>query len=105
MKPEAKENVQRLQALEQNLQAISAQKQQFQAQLYEIEGALREVETTPQAYKIVGGIMIATSKETLAKELGEKKELLNLRIQTLEKQESQLKEKAKGLREAVVNAE
>ena len=42
-------------------------------------------------------------KETLTKELASKKELLELRIQTLEKQENQLKEKVKKLQGDVLN--
>ncbi|VVB81379.1 Prefoldin subunit beta [uncultured archaeon] len=99
---EAQENVQRLQMLEQNLQALNMQKQQFQAQLFEIESALKEVTTAPSTYKIVGGIMIGTDKNTLQKELDGKKEILNLRLQTIEKQEKQLKEKATKLQEEVL---
>ena len=99
---EAQENVQRLQMMEQNLQALGMQKQQFQAQLFEIEGALKEIATSPAAYKIVGGIMISTDKDTLQKELQGKKELLELRLQTIEKQEKQVKDKAKKLQEEVL---
>lgn len=99
---EAQESVQRLQMIEQNLQALNMQKQQFQAQLFEIESASKEVTSSPAAYKIVGGIMIGTDKNTLQKELDGKKEILNLRLQTIEKQEKQLKEKAKKLQEEVL---
>lgn len=98
----AQESVSRLQVLEQNLQAVNSQKQQFQAQQFEIDGALKEVKSTEKAFKIVGGVMIESSKDELQKELEGKKELLDLRVQTLEKQEKQLKEKAKGLREEVM---
>ena len=91
---EAQETIQRLQMMEQNMQSLNSQKQQFQAQLFEIEGALKELETSPVAYKIVGGIMIGVDKVSLQKELQGRKELFDLRVQTLEKQEKQLKEKA-----------
>ncbi len=99
---EAQESVQRLQMMEQNLQTLNMQRQQFQAQLFEVEGALKEVTTAPVAFKIVGGIMIGTDKESLQKELQGKKELLELRVQTLEKQEKQVKDKAKKLQEEVL---
>ena len=99
---EAQENIQRLQLLEQNLQALNSQKQQFQAQLYELEGALKELETAAQSYKIIGGIMIGVGKETLKSELANKKEMVELRVQTLEKQEKQVREKAKKLQESVL---
>ena len=99
---EAQERIQRLQMMEQNMQSLNMQKQQFQAQLFEIEGALKELESAPVAYKIVGGIMIGTDKVALQKELQSKKELFELRVQTFEKQEKQLKEKAKKLQEEVL---
>src|SRR3989344_1663729 len=97
------EQLQRIQLLEQNIQAINMQKQQFQTQLFEIDGAARELQTSPVAYKIIGGLMISIEKETLTKELASKKELLELRIQTLEKQENQLKEKVKKSQGDVLN--
>lgn len=101
---EAQESVQRLQMLEQNMQALNMQKQQFQAQLFEIESAIKEVTTSPSTYKIVGGIMIGTEKSTLEQELKNRKELLELRLQTIEKQEKQLKDKAKKLQEEVLSS-
>ena len=99
---EAQESIQRLQMMEQNMQSLNMQKQQFQAQLFEIEGALKELESSPVAYKIVGGIMIGVDKPALQSELKGRKELFELRVQTLEKQEKQLKEKAKKLQEEVM---
>ncbi len=99
---EAHENIQRLQLMEQNVQALGMQKQQFQAQLFEVESALKEIATTSTAFKIVGGLMIASDKDVLQKELQGKKELLDLRVQILEKQEKQLKDKAKKLQEEVL---
>ncbi len=99
---ESQETIQRLQMMEQNMQSLNMQKQQFQAQLFEIEGALKELETSPVAYKIVGGIMIGIDKSALMKEMQGRKELFELRVQTMEKQEKQLKEKAKKLQEEVM---
>ena len=99
---EAQENIQRLQMMEQNAQNISMQRQQFQSQLFEIEGALKELESSPAAYKIVGGIMVSADKASLKAELEGKREVLEVRVQTLEKQEKQLKEKAKKLQDEVL---
>ncbi len=104
MSKEAQETIQRLQMMEQNMQSLNMQKQQFQAQLFEIEGALKELESSPVAYKIVGGIMIGVDKSDLQKELQGRKELFDLRVQTLEKQEKQLKEKAKKMQEEVMSS-
>jgi len=96
------EGMQRLQMLEQNIHSISMQKQQFQAQLFEVEGALKELSSASNAFKIVGGIMISSEKDVLVKDLDGKKELLELRVQSLEKQEKQLQEKAKKVQEEVL---
>ena len=94
--------VQKLQLLEQNAQQLLAQRQQFQQSLLEIESALGELDKTKEAYKIIGNIMVATEKEDLKKDLAQKKESMELRIKTLEKQETEVKEKAKKLQEEVL---
>ena len=99
---ELQESLQRLQMIEQNVQSLAMQKQQFQAQNFEIESALKELDKTKSAYKIVGGIMIGADKTELKKELEQKKEVLDLRLKNIEKQEKQLKEKAKKLQEEVM---
>lgn len=99
---DTQEKIQRLQMIEQNLQNFMAQKQQFQSQLFELENALKELGTTSQAYKIIGNIMVASDKEALTKDLEQKKEIAELRISSIEKQEKQLKEKAKNIQEEVM---
>ena len=98
---ETEQKIAQLQLHEQGLQNILIQKQQFQAQSIEIESALKELEATKEAYKIVGNLMVASKKEDLKKDLESKKETVNLRIKTLEKQETQIKERAKRLQEEV----
>ena len=92
---ETKETISRLQIMEQNLQALGMQKQQFSTQLFEIDSALKELDKTETAYKIVGNIMVSANKDTLQKELTQKKEIIELRIKTLEKQETQISDKLK----------
>jgi len=96
------QKVKDLQMIEQNVQNLSLQKQTSQVELNEINNALAEIEkTNDEIYKILGGIMIKTDKTALKKELGEKKKLLELRIQTIEKQEKLVSEKAKKLRSEI----
>ncbi|HSU72530.1 MAG TPA: prefoldin subunit beta [Candidatus Binatia bacterium] len=101
---DAQEQLQRLQMLDQTVQQLVAQKQQFQSQLYELESALKEIMTAPQAYKIIGSVMVASNKEDLKKDLDQKKELVELRIKTFEKQETQMREKLKSLQEDVLKS-
>ena len=103
MADETQEKIQKLQLLEQNMQQFLMQKQQFQAQLVEIDSALQELKTAKTAYKIVGNIMINANKEDLEKDLKDKKEKMELRIKTLEKQESSIKEKATSMQSEVMS--
>lgn len=88
------EKISQLQMIEQNMQAILAQKQQFQAQLAEIDSALEEIKKSEEAYKIVGNLMIKSDRKTLEDDLKKKKEIVELRLKTMERQENMLKEKA-----------
>ncbi|MBU0627974.1 MAG: prefoldin subunit beta [Nanoarchaeota archaeon] len=101
MSKETEQKISQLQLYEQSLQNILMQKQQFQSQSMEVDSALSELENTKEAYKIVGNIMVASKKEDLKKELESKKETLNLRIKTFEKQEDHIREKAKKIQQEV----
>ena len=103
MNKEAERKIQQLQLIEQNLQGIVAQKQTFQMQLSENENALEELEKTKRnVYKIIGTIMISSEKEDLKKELKEQKEILDLRIKSLDKQEKNFREKAEEIQKEVM---
>ena len=80
-----------LQLLQQNMQNLLLQKQQLQNNLLELESALQEIKASEKCYKIVGHIMIASSKDSLSKELTEKKEMNNLRLKNYLSQEEKLK--------------
>ena len=80
---ETQDKIARLQLIEQELQSFLMQKQNFQAQLMEIESALKELDTSDEAYKIVGNIMIKSKKDDLVKDLKSKKEMVELRIKTI----------------------
>ncbi|MBI2139850.1 prefoldin subunit beta [Candidatus Woesearchaeota archaeon] len=101
-KEETEKRIQQLQLAEQGIQSMLVQKQQFQAQMLEAESALKELEKGQEAYKIIGNIMVMASKDDLARELQQKKEILSIRIKSMEKQEDSIKEKAKKMREEVL---
>lgn len=96
--------IQELSMLQQSIANISAQKQQFVSQLSEFESAFKALDKTDKAYKIIGNIMIVSDKEDLKKGLKEKKEMLNIRIKTLEKQEDKLKEKAEAMQKNIMSS-
>ena len=95
------EKVQQLSMYEQSLSQLNMQKQQFQVQVSEIDSALNEIKTQESAYKIVGSIMIKKSNKEIEKDLLQKKEMMNIRIDSLEKQESKIKEKTQKLQKEV----
>jgi prefoldin beta subunit len=97
------EKINQMQLLQQNLQNFSMQRQQFQIQQTEIESALGELEKSGQAYKIIGNVMVLTDKDALKKELEEKKHILTIRISSIEKQESKVREKAEELQKEVLS--
>ena len=99
---ETEKKISQLQILEQSMQNLSMQKQQFQLQQVEIESALKELENVDEAYKIVGNIMVLSKKTDLKTDLNSKKEIVELRIKSMEKQENQLREKASGLQSEVL---
>ena len=99
---DTQQKISQLQVFEQSMQNLLLQKQQFQQQLIEIDSALEELKSTEKAYKIVGNIMVASKKEDLDKDLKQKKEMVELRIKTLEKQEAKIKEKASEMQAEVL---
>jgi prefoldin beta subunit len=96
--PWLREQVARLNQLQQNLQTILMQKQQIEVELAETDKALEElkkVNADDAVYKSAGPILIKAKKDDVIKELEEKKELSNTRIMVLSKQETRLKENLK----------
>src|SRR3989344_1380299 len=82
---------QELQMIEQNLQNILMQKQAFSFELTETESALNEVKNSKDdVYKIVGQLMLKSSKVSIVEELSNKEKLLKLRLDSLQKQEDKL---------------
>src|SRR3989338_8260639 len=103
MNKETEKKLNQLQLYDQNIQSLIAQKQNFQAQLMEIENALKELsETKEETYKLIGNILVKKNKEDLINELDSKKEVINIRVKNINKQEEQIKEKAEKLQSEVV---
>lgn len=101
----AEEQLQQLRMMEQNLQALSSQRQSFQVQVLEIDNALGALNQGDGAvFKMIGQVMIAQERKDLKKDLTSQKEVIGLRVKTLEKQENQLREKASELQKKIVEA-
>jgi prefoldin beta subunit len=97
--PWLREQLSRLQQLQQNLQAIMMQKQQVELEIVEIDRALDELRklegNNASVYKSAGPLLIKTNKDDVQKELEEKKELSNTRLTVLGKQETRVKDNLK----------
>ncbi|MBI5148888.1 prefoldin subunit beta [Candidatus Pacearchaeota archaeon] len=94
--------IQELQILEQNLQNLSLQRQAFQVEQNETENAIAELgKAKEDPYKIIGQVMIKTNKADLEKDLKHKKEVIGLRIKSIEKQEDSIREHVTKLRETI----
>lgn len=102
MNKDTEQKIGQLQRIEQSMQNILMQKQQFQAQLMEIDSAINELKGSDESYKIVGNIMVKANKDDLSKDLKQKKELVELRIKTIEKQEKDTREKATSIQSEVM---
>jgi len=100
--PQIQEQLGRLQQLQQTLQAVSSQKQQLEIEVSETDRALAELEKltdTSVVYKSVGSLLLKSDRQTLLKELKERKDLLGTRITVLGRQEDRTKERMKELQE------
>ena len=101
---ETTKKIQALQILEQNLQALSMQKQNFQIELTEVLNALSDIKKSgEEVYKIVGGLMVRSTKADITSDLEEKKKLFELRVSSIEKQEKIFDEKAEKLKKEITD--
>jgi prefoldin beta subunit len=100
---ETLKEIQELQLMEQNMQNLLLQKQAFQLEKNETENALEEIKKTKDGiYKIIGQVMVKTTKSAIENDLKHKNDILNLRIKSIEKQEEAIKEQLLKKREEVM---
>jgi prefoldin beta subunit len=94
------------QAFQQQLQVVAAQREALNMQLIETGKALEELSKPDRedVYKIVGPVLIKTKRTEAKHDLESKQDLIKLRMKTLEKSESMLKERLEGLREKLTKA-
>jgi len=98
--PQVQERILRFQQLKQTLQVVSTQKTQLEMELTETEQALSELaklDDSAVIYKSIGSLLVKAEKAKVTTELNERKDLLNMRIGVLGKQEERLRAQAKDL--------
>jgi prefoldin beta subunit len=104
MEEAIKEKIRKLQLIEENLHTYLGQKQQVQGQVMEIESATAALESANSFYKIIGNIMVEQPEVDLRKELGERLELVKVRLAALERQEERLKGQAESLQQEIMKS-
>ena len=105
--PQLRHQIAQFQQAQQQAQALTVQKQQLELALHETERALEEMdklEPSATVYKSVGGILIKAGRDELKKELTERKETLDLRVKTVERQESRVIERLREMRDKLQEA-
>jgi len=89
------------QVAQQQLQLIMLQKQQMKMQSEEIDHALKEVEKAKgDVFRIVGPVLMQSSKDEIVKDLQEKKSNFESRVEILTKQEDRLKKNLADIRKS-----
>ncbi len=101
--PQLQNQITQFQQVQQQLQAVSSQKAQMDSQKRELERTLEELnKSTGAVYKSAGTLMIKVDDvEALKMDIQESIELMDVRIGSLARQESGLKERFQTLQEAI----
>ncbi|KUO92542.1 MAG: prefoldin subunit beta, partial [Vulcanisaeta sp. CIS_19] len=105
--PSLQSDLEKLQALQDQLNSVRVRKQQFESELKEVERAISEIEKVPtdgKVYKIVGSFLVLVTKDQALQELKDRRELLELHIKTLSRQESMLMKQIEDLRNQINEA-
>ena len=92
----------RLQQIDQQVKVLAQQRTQLELQLRETENALKELEGVEEEttiYKSIGMLLIKSDRNKLKEELTDKKETLDMRIKTLQRQEERSKKQRDEMRE------
>lgn len=92
--PQVQERLLRLQQVQRSLQTVLTQKQQVELETSETEQALTELGAlTEEAviYRSIGSLLVKSEKDKVEVDLRERKELLDTRVQVLNKQEERLR--------------
>jgi len=94
----------RYQQAQSQLQSVLVRKQQYEAELRDVEKAAQELEKLGQdvrVFKQVGAFLVPITRDQALQELRDRKELLELHIKTLSRQESLLREQLEKLRDEI----
>ncbi|HOS82198.1 MAG TPA: prefoldin subunit beta [Methanolinea sp.] len=105
--PKIQNQIAQLQQMQQQMQTIGAQKSQYELAVREARRATEELKDVPDdnaVFMSVGSVLMQKKKEEVLAKLNEKIETLELRIKSLEKQETLLQGKFEQLQAQVKQA-
>ena len=105
--PQIKNQLAQLQQIQQQAQAIAGQKNQVEINLKETDLALEELDKLDEdavVYRAIGDLMIKTERDKTRESLKEKKDTLDLRMQTLARQEERAQKRFQQLQEQLKQA-
>ncbi|MDI9634090.1 MAG: prefoldin subunit beta [Methanolinea sp.] len=105
--PKVQNQIAQLQQMQQQMQTIGAQKSQYEITVREAKRAAEELKDVPDenaVFMSVGSVLMQKKKEEVLAKLNEKIETLELRIKSLEKQETLLQGKFEQLQAQVKQA-
>jgi prefoldin beta subunit len=102
---EVQEQISEFYSLQTQMQFVQYQKQQYKMQMDETDMALDELRKSEgEVYKSAGIVMIKSTKDEATKDLGEKKEVLGVRLNSLAKQEDKVRERLEDLQKKIEGA-
>lgn len=92
-----------LQQYQQQLQLLVMQRQQLELQLAEINAAVEALKAVAgdEVFRAVGPILVKSRKDEVNKILADAREMIDLRMKTVQKQEAKVKEKVKELSDKI----
>jgi prefoldin beta subunit len=103
--PWIREQVSRLQQIQQNLQAIMMKKHQIEQETSEIERVIEEIKKMDEdnkVYKNYNTLWIKSNRENILRELKEKRDILNIRMEVVEKQEKRVSDNLKEVENKII---
>ncbi|MDO5846104.1 MAG: prefoldin subunit beta [Methanocorpusculum sp.] len=105
--PQIQQQLGMFQQIQQQLQQVTSQKMQYEMTLRETKRAIEELAAVADGaavFSSVGSIMMQKDKETIQTELSDKADSLELRINSLDKQEKAMSAKAAQLQKQIQEA-
>ena len=102
--PNERQQVARLNQLQQQLEMIMQQRMNMEAQVKELDFAVKELEESGEeavCYKSIGGLFIKKDQPTLLQDTKERKENLEMKVKSLTNQEDRSKKQFEELRTKV----